>query len=148
MIMLMHTGGVAMTNSFLICDEAAKQAVLFDAPDHTTRPLLDEASKREWDVIGLWLTHGHFDHFADHQVVKKRFPNARILIHRLDEPKAEHPEVQTRLFGLSFEILPLKADGYLTDGQRLELGSLPVAVIHTPGHAPGHVSFHFPTEDL
>ena len=67
MIMLMNTGGVAMTNSFLVADEAAKQAVLFDAPDHTTEPLLKETAQRGWSLIGLWLTHGHFDHFADAQ---------------------------------------------------------------------------------
>jgi glyoxylase-like metal-dependent hydrolase (beta-lactamase superfamily II) len=65
MIVLTKTGGVAATNSFLIADEATNQAVLFDAPDHTVAPLLDEAGKRGLDLIGLWLTHGHFDHFAD-----------------------------------------------------------------------------------
>src|ERR1017187_683118 len=92
MIILTNTGGVAMTNCYLIADELAKQAVLFDAPDHTTEPLLKEAAARGWDLIGLWLTHGHFDHLADHAVVRQRFPAARILLHTLDGPKAEHPD--------------------------------------------------------
>ena len=81
MIVLTNTGGVAMTNCYLIADEIAKKAVLFDAPDHTVAPLLDEAVKRGWDVQGLWLTHGHFDHFSDHTVVRQRFPNSKNLIH-------------------------------------------------------------------
>ena len=148
MIVLMNTGGVAMTNCFLIADETAKQAVMFDAPDHTTEPLLNEAAKRGWELTGLWLTHGHFDHFADHAVVRQRFPGARILIHALDEPKARHPEVQTRLFGLPFIIPPLKADAHVADNQQLKLGSLEVRVLHTPGHAPGHVVYYFPGENL
>jgi hydroxyacylglutathione hydrolase len=148
MIMLMNTGGVAMTNCFLIADESARQAVLFDAPDHTVEPLLKETRKRGWDLVGLWLTHGHFDHFADHHTVKEQFPKARILIHRLDEPKAQHPEIQTRMFGLPFTIPPLKADAYVTDDQQLELGSMTVKVLHTPGHAPGHVGYYFPSEGL
>ena len=76
MQILANSGGLAETNCYLIADEAAKQAVIFDAPDHTTAPLLEEAAKRGWDVVGLWLTHGHFDHVADHAVVTKRFPNA------------------------------------------------------------------------
>src|SRR5271167_4835449 len=99
MIVLTNTGGVAMTNCYLIADELAKVAVLFDAPDHTAAPLLDEAAKRGWDVTGLWLTHGHFDHFADHAVVKERFPKARILLHALDAPKVKDPDAQTRMFG-------------------------------------------------
>jgi len=148
MIVLTASGGVAMTNCFLVADESTKQAVLFDAPDHTTDRLLKETAKRGWDLIGLWLTHGHFDHFADHALVKKEFPGAKILIHRLDEPKTQNPDLQTRLFGLPLVIPPLRADGYVADNQKLKLGSLDVVVIHTPGHAPGHVAYHFPHENL
>ncbi len=148
MIVLTHTGGVAMTNCFLIADETTGKAVLFDAPDHTTTPLLDEIAKHKWDLIGLWLTHGHFDHFADHAVVKERYPAVQTLIHALDEPKAAAPDLQTRLFGLRMKIPPLKADGHVVDNQKLKLGNLEVSVIYTPGHAPGHVSYYFPKEKV
>ena len=148
MIVLTHTGGVAMTNCFLIADGKAKQAVLFDAPDHTTEPLLAKADERGWDVTGLWLTHGHFDHFADHAVVKQRSPGAQVLIHALDEAKAQRPEVQTRMFGLPFSIPPLIADGHVTDNQKLSIGGLEVVVIHTPGHSPGHVAYYLPKQGV
>lgn len=148
MLMLMNTGGVAMTNCFLIADEAARKAVLFDAPDHTVHPLLDQATQRGWDIVGLWLTHGHFDHFADHAVVRKRFPNARIFIHALDAPKAANPDMQTRLFGIPLSIPPLQPDELITDQQKLKLGSLQVVVLHTPGHSSGHVAYHFPQDGL
>jgi hydroxyacylglutathione hydrolase len=146
MIILSNAGGVAMTNCFLIADDAQKKAVLFDAPDHTTEKLLDEAAKRGWDVIGLWLTHGHFDHIADHPAVKQRFPGARILLHELEGPKTEDPDLQTRMFGLPFTIPPIKPDAYVSDNQTLQIGSLEVQVIHTPGHAPGHVVYYLPKE--
>ncbi len=148
MITLMNTGGIAMTNCFLIADESARQAVLFDAPDHTVEPLLIETASRGWELVGLWLTHGHFDHFADHAVVRERFPKVQILIHTLDEPKARNPGVQTRMFQLPFVIPPLKADGNVTDNQQLRIGSIEVRVIHTPGHAPGHVAYHLPGEKV
>jgi glyoxylase-like metal-dependent hydrolase (beta-lactamase superfamily II) len=148
MIVLSYTGGVAMTNCFVVADENSKQAVLFDAPDHTAERLLNETAKRGWDLIGLWLTHGHFDHFADHAVVKQHFPGAKVLIHPLEEAKAQNPDLQTRMFGLPLMIPPLRADGHVADNQKLKLGSLDVVVIHTPGHAPGHVAYHFPSENL
>jgi glyoxylase-like metal-dependent hydrolase (beta-lactamase superfamily II) len=143
---LMNTGGIAMTNCFLVADEAAKVAVLFDAPDHTTAPLLDEARRRGWDVIGLWLTHGHFDHFIDHVEVSRRFPEAKVLVHRLDEPKLLRPNSSG--FPLPFTIAPRRADGYVEDGQELTIGGLRCITLHTPGHAPGHVMYHFVEDRL
>ena len=148
MQILMNTGGVASTNCFLIADEQAREAVLFDAPDHTVGPLLDEATRRGWNVIGLWLTHGHFDHLADHAEVTARFPEARVLIHQLDEPKLQHPAIQTQMFQLPFQIPARSADGYVEDDQQLTIGSIQVRVIHTPGHAPGHVAYHLPNDKV
>jgi len=146
MQIIANTGGIASTNSYLLADETTNQAVIFDAPDHTVSLLLDEAKKRGWEIIGLWLTHGHFDHIADHALVTEAFPNAKILMHALDEPKLIDPT--WRMFRLPFTIPPRKADGYLTDGQKLTIGSLAVEVIHTPGHSPGHVVFYLPGEKM
>lgn len=139
-----NTGGLAATNCFLVADAGTKQAVIFDAPNDTVTPLLDEAARHGFDVIGLWLTHGHFDHVADHAVVTARFPAAKVLIHPLDEPKLTNPT--SALFRLPFEIPPRRADAHVADGQVLALGRVRVEVIHTPGHSPGHVMYYFPDE--
>ncbi len=148
MLVLMNTGGVAATNCFLIADETSRQAVLFDAPAHTTEPLLAAVSKRGWALAGLWLPHGHLDHFADHQVVRDRFPQLKVLLHELDAPKTRTPDVQTRMFGLPFSIPPLKPDAFVADNQQLRLGSIEVVGLHTPGHSPGHVVYHFHKEKV
>ena len=145
MKILMNTGGIAATNSFLVADEVEKKAVIFDAPDHTTAPLLDAAQKEGWEIIGLWLTHGHFDHVADHQVVTSRFPSAKVLIHKLDEPKLLKPGAT---FALPIRIPPAKADAYVEDGQKLKIGRYEFEAIHTPGHAPGHVMYYCAAEKV
>ena len=142
----MATGGIAATNCYLVVDEDAKEAALFDAPNDTVAPVLEEMEKRGVKLVGLWLTHGHFDHIADHQVVRERFPDAKILIHEHDHPKLTNPGSTS--FTLPFAIPPGKADEFVTDKQKLMLGSHPVEVIHTPGHAPGHVMYHFPEDRL
>jgi hydroxyacylglutathione hydrolase len=146
MTIIANTGGIAATNCYLVADDQTKEAVLFDAPNDTVGPLLDEAQSRGCNVIGLWLTHGHFDHVADHALVSTRFPGAKVLIHPLDEPKLQQPK--SKFFTLPFEIPSRSADGHLQDGQHLRIGSLEMQVIHTPGHAPGHVMFHFPREHV
>ncbi len=146
MTVIANTGGIAVTNCYLVADDQTKQAVIFDAPNDTVAPLLDEAESRGYQVIGLWLTHGHFDHLADHAIVTQRFPDAKLLIHPLDEPKLQKP--QSKFFPLPFVIPARSADAHLHDGQKLKIGSLELEVIHTPGHAPGHVMFHFPKEQV
>jgi glyoxylase-like metal-dependent hydrolase (beta-lactamase superfamily II) len=145
-ITVMTTGGIAETNAFLLGDDESKQAVIFDAPDHTIAALLDEAQKRSLDVVGLWLTHGHFDHIADHAEVTARYPNAKVLIHKLDEPKLQNP--RSGSFVLPFVIPPRSADANVEDGQVLHIGKLRVEVIHTPGHSPGHVMYHLPEQKV
>lgn len=146
MIVMMNTGGIAATNCYLVADEATRQAVLFDAPNDTVAPLLEEAKRRGLDVIGLWLTHGHFDHIADHGEVSRAFPEAQVLVHRLDDPKLHRPNGMGML--LPFKIPPRHADGFVEDGQKLRIGTIEVEVIHTPGHSPGHVMYHLPGEKV
>jgi hydroxyacylglutathione hydrolase len=141
-----HAGGIASTNCFLVADETARQAVIFDAPNDTVATLLDQADKLGWEIIGLWLTHGHFDHIADHAVVTRRCPAAKVAIHRLDEPKLLNP--MDMFFPLPFKIEPRHADILLEDNQTLKIGSMEVVVLHTPGHAAGHVVYHFPKEQV
>ena len=118
-----------------------KQAVLFDAPNDTVGPLLDEVDRRGLKLIGLWLTHGHFDHLADHAVVTAQISQGKVLIHRLDEPKLQQPA--SGFFRLPFVIPSRAADGYVEDGQQLSIGDLQAEVIETPGHSPGHVMYYF-----
>jgi glyoxylase-like metal-dependent hydrolase (beta-lactamase superfamily II) len=145
MKILSNTGGVFATASYLVIDEASKEAVLFDAPNDTTAPLLKAAAEHGVTVTGLWLTHGHIDHIADHAVVTSRFPQARVLIHQLDERKLQNPN---SMYPLPFKTASRNADAYLTDGQILKIGPNEVQVIHTPGHSPGHVAFYLPSEQV
>ena len=133
----MNTGGLAETNAYLVVDEATKIAAIVDAPESTTATLLGLAKQHGYDIQYLLLTHGHWDHISDHKVVTDACPNAKVLIHKLDEPKLQRPE--SILFELPYSILPRDADEYLEDGQKIHIGHITLAAMHTPGHSPGHV---------
>jgi len=146
MKLISHTGGVVSTNCFLIIDEPTGQCVLFDAPDHTIAPILDYIKQEKLNLIGLWLTHAHFDHLADHQLVRDQFPAAKLLIHPLELPMLHNP--LSRLFQLPFDITPGREDQLINEGDELLIGNLRCRVMFTPGHAPGHVCFYFESENL
>jgi hydroxyacylglutathione hydrolase len=132
-----NAGGLAETNAYLIADEASKIAAIIDAPQDTTESLLALAKQHGYDVQYLLLTHGHWDHISDHKVVTDAFPRAKVLIHKLDEPKLQHPG--SLLFELPYSILPRNADAYIEDGQKIHIGAITLAAMHTPGHSQGHV---------
>ena len=153
MIVLSRAGGVANTNSFLIADEQSKQAVLFDAPDHTIEPLLDEAANRGWDVIGLWLTHGHFDQVGSLQSLLEHW-DVRVYAHALEMPyltgRSKYPPPDPMVGGGSMAWLsPLYPRGPIDLGNRVRpldadgriAGLAGWRWIHTPGHTAGHISF-------
>ncbi len=150
MKVLTNTGGIASTNCFLVADEEAGTCILFDAPDHTAGDLIREAHQLGWTIEGLWLTHGHFDHIADHHLL----PDVPVLIHESDADKLRDPARQLEAFAqrsgfrVPLDIPPREPDGFVTDGQTLTIGSLSCRVIHTPGHAPGHVSFYFEAQQV
>jgi hydroxyacylglutathione hydrolase len=137
---VMNTGGLVETNAYLIADEATKAAAIIDAPETTTADLLTVAKQNNYDVHYLLLTHGHWDHISDHKVVTDAFPNAKVLIHKLDEPKLQRPG--SLLFELPYAILPRDADEYIEDGQKIHIGHITLAAMHTPGHAEGHVCLY------
>ena len=135
-----NTGGLAATNAYLVVDEATRSAAIIDAPESTTASLLAIAKQHDYRIEYLLLTHGHWDHISDHKVVTDAYPNAKVLIHKLDEPKLQQPG--SLLFELPYSILPRDADGYIEDGQKIHIGHLTLAAMHTPGHAEGHLCFY------
>lgn len=86
-------------------------------------------------VVAIWLTHHHPDHIGGVERLRKA----------LNVPVLAHPATAERLAGRIAG--GMKIDGELTDGQRIELagpdGEPPFAVqvVHTPGHARGHLCF-------
>lgn len=113
------------TNAFLV---GAGRAVLVEPatpyPDELERALAwTERSKREGiELVAIVATHHHPDHVG----------GAKALASRLALPLWGHRLTAERLPELTFERL-------LEDGERVELDGASLRILHTPGHAPGHL---------
>lgn len=87
---------------------------------------LQRAGRR---IVAIWLTHHHPDHVG----------GAAPLARRLGLPVAAHRLTAERLADRGIAV-----DRTLEDGERVVLGGeppFPVRVVHTPGHARGHLCF-------
>jgi hydroxyacylglutathione hydrolase len=134
-----HTGGPVDTNGYLVVDEASRQAVAIDAPEGAAAAFAERAERDGLTVVRLVLTHGHWDHIYDALFFRRAF-RCPVAIHGDDAFMLQVP--QTELFGLPFSIPPFEADEELAEGQTLDIGSLRLAILHTPGHSPGGLCLH------
>lgn len=90
---------------------------------------LEAARRAGREVRAIWLTHHHADHVGAVEAVRRS----------LGVPVLAHPATAERLGPLGIEI-----DEPLEDDQRVVLAGDPeltLRVLHTPGHARGHLCF-------
>jgi len=124
------------TNTYLVRDEQHGEAMLID-PAAAGERLRQMLAGQEKTIKYIVATHGHSDHVAG-LALAKELTGARILIHLADAPMLQDVDnVVSRYLGVT-EQLPA-ADGMLTEGDVLHIGSLRFSIMHTPGHTPGGI---------
>lgn len=133
------TVGPFEENCYLVVDESSRRAALVDPGDEAARVIrMVRESGAALDAI--WLTHAHVDHIGALAAVKREW-DVPVYLHPADAPLYAAGERQAAFYGLPFE-QPDPPERELADGDRLRIGSLEFAVMHTPGHSPGLVVFH------
>lgn len=97
------------------------------------------------DVWAVLLTHHDGDHAGGLRGLLERV-EATVLAHREEAPFVRGD--RDPLKGDGDRYPPAPVDVELVDGVTLPTVAGPMTVVETPGHAPGHVSLHFPEEGL
>jgi hydroxyacylglutathione hydrolase len=99
--------------------------------------LLERAGKTPAAILN---THGHVDHIAGNQVVKEAFPDAPLIIGRIDAPMLADPSLNLSQ-GFGAPVVSPPADQLVDEGDRLELAGFSMLVREIPGHSPGSVVY-------
>ena len=155
-IRFIRGGKYPQSNSLLIDDEIR---TIIDPACNETK-LLSIHKQRPIDVI--INSHGHEDHI----LYNSRFPDAQLWVHELAAgfftnmdgslnqflyPDKADEKTKAAWLELLTEVVkyqPREPDRLLEDNEILEFGQTRVRVLHTPGHSPGHLSFHFIDEKV
>ncbi|MCA9915936.1 MAG: MBL fold metallo-hydrolase, partial [Anaerolineae bacterium] len=139
----MLTLGIVSTNAYLIGDTETNEAILIDPVDNA--PLLQEtAQESSWDIKLILATHAHFDHVLASKELKE-LTGAPFWIHEDCVPSLEKLPSQGRMFGMAEFPEAAVPDRLLTSQpETIEVGTIKLETLYTPGHAVGHLSFYMP----
>ena len=129
-VKMMQVGAIG-TNCYILEDEETGKAAVID-PGDEAGAIANILEEDKADVEYILLTHGHYDHTTGVPELKRRFPAAKVYIHRADANGAG-----SQLFPLAGQVKDLN---YYKEGDTLTLGSLTILVMETPGHSPGSVT--------
>ena len=132
-------------NCSIIGDPVTKQAIVVD-PGGAHERILHEVQQLGLTVTHILHTHAHFDHFLASGNMRKA-TGAILCLHQDDRTLWENLEMQCRMFGVAYVPVPMP-DYWLKDEEKLLVGQVSAVALHTPGHTPGSMSFHFPVDDL
>ncbi|MGH7152867.1 MAG: MBL fold metallo-hydrolase [Acetobacteraceae bacterium] len=127
-------------NCSILWDEGSKAALVID-PGGEVPHIRDAIGRLGVTVQRILLTHGHIDHAG----------GAAELAESLGDLPIEGPDPRDKflLDGLAEQARSLGFDGvrtvtpnrWLAEGDEVSLGEHRFAVLHCPGHTPGHIVF-------
>jgi hydroxyacylglutathione hydrolase len=108
--------GAFQNFAYIIGDDSTKTAAIVD-PAWEPDKLLRTCAELGLSVIYVINTHSHPDHVEANDLIVQR-TGAKVIMHEKSKIRKD---------------IPVK------DGDSVNIGSLKVKVIHTPGHCPDHI---------
>lgn len=130
------TGGPLPTNCYLLTDDVTGDTAVID-PGFISAELTNAVLAVGVGHIKLiLLTHGHFDHIMGVAELKK-LTEAKVCIYSEDMLFTSDNSLNLSNMMTSSQMEPFTADVSLNDGDVIELGSLGIHVMYTPGHTIG-----------
>ena len=128
--------GPFQSNCHIVACTETNDAVIFDAGDDADR-ILSLVKKMGVTVKAVVNTHAHLDHIAGLAGVVEVL-GVPVFMHREALPTYEAAGQQALMFGLQPpRTVPIQ--GWLEEGDVVNIGTLRGDVMLMPGHTPGHI---------
>jgi len=136
--------GELQANCYLLENEG--EGLLIDPGDDGSF-LLEELQRKNIKLVGIYLTHGHFDHVMAVGEIQMSF-NVPVNINRKDQFLIDRVEETAHHF-LNHTPIVIKPQliQYIKQGN-IQISHFKFQVIQTPGHTPGSVCFYFADEKI
>lgn len=142
--------GVCQTNCYFLYRDREKDCIVVDPADQGAG-IYSALQRNGFQVRGILLTHGHFDHIWGLDALRDAV-NAAAEADGLEPVKVYAHEDERELLRDSHKNVSKQAgrpcttyaDVYVKDGQEMSLAGMSLQVIATPGHTAGGCCYYFP----
>jgi len=135
--------GPLQCNCTVIGDSVSGRGYVIDPGGHPER-VMQAVRRLGLTIDAIIHTHAHLDHILAAGTIHQE-TGARICLHQDDMYLWNSLERQCELFGVPYTPVPAPTDWL---EHELELDALNGTCIHTPGHTPGSICFHFDAHNL
>ncbi len=126
-------------NCSVVKCEATGRAAIVD-PGGDIESILGAVERLDCAVEKILLTHGHMDHCAASDILRRQLAVPIEGPHVEDAFWIEQLPASCRIMGVP-EQPPFTPDRWLEEGDTVTVGEQRLRVLHCPGHTPGHVVF-------
>lgn len=137
MIIKCIPGGIFLTNCYIVGDEETNEAILIDPGEHID-DILAEVERSGLTITKIVNTHTHIDHVAGAEAAKKAL-GVGFYIHPEEEPVLQALPESAMRFPQFGDVEVPEIEGYIEEGDEIEIGNLRAKVLHTPGHTWGSI---------
>jgi hydroxyacylglutathione hydrolase len=129
------------SNTYVCATSAPGECVVID-PGLDREAVLDEIESRALRPVGVFCTHGHFDHIGSATDVSERY-GAPIYLHGADRRVARSANFLLMACKIDRKIVVPTNVTETFDGFWLRLGDDVLTLHHSPGHTPGSCMIEF-----
>jgi hydroxyacylglutathione hydrolase len=127
-------------NSYLLIK---KNDVVIVDPGFNGKTILDRVKESGYHIQAILLTHGHYDHIRDVEMLYKK-DTCKVYIHKDDYKALYNSNINySKTFGSSFVLNKEIAITLLNDNEKINILNETIKVIHTPGHTFGSVMYEY-----
>lgn len=136
--------GICQTNFYFVYREGSGEVICFDPADAGDY-IYETLKGKGFEVAGILLTHGHFDHIWGSRKLRE-LSGAKIYAY--EEEKAVCEDVVNNVSEQAGRAYTVKPNGYLKDGEEITIAGMTCKLIATPGHTIGSCCYYLEEDGI